>query len=138
MTRRYELPRGASDYRLPDPAAMVRLYVLTGGAVQPNDFYDLPALDAPVDATGAAGGAGGEPAQPVPVTAEDGGAANPADPPAAPTPPAPGPGPAPDPVHAGRRGSAGRPFAVTSSAGRKAAQARWAAWRANRAPPVQP
>ena len=34
---RYERGR-----RLPEPAIMVKLYVLSRGAVQPNDFYDLP------------------------------------------------------------------------------------------------
>lgn len=31
--------------RLPGPATMIELFILSGGAVQPNDFYALPALD---------------------------------------------------------------------------------------------
>ena len=33
--------------RVPGPEDMVRIYVATSGAVEPNDFYDLPDL-APV------------------------------------------------------------------------------------------
>jgi transcriptional regulator with XRE-family HTH domain len=29
---------------IPKPEAMARLYLVTGGTVQPNDFYTLPAL----------------------------------------------------------------------------------------------
>ena len=29
---------------IPGPAVMVQIFQLTRGAVQPNDFYDLPAL----------------------------------------------------------------------------------------------
>lgn len=29
---------------VPGPPVMIALYELTGGAVQPNDFYDLPDL----------------------------------------------------------------------------------------------
>lgn len=31
---------------VPGPAIMIEIYRLTDGAVQPNDFYDLPALSA--------------------------------------------------------------------------------------------
>lgn len=31
--------------RIPAPDVMRRIYVVTGGSVQPNDFYDLPPLD---------------------------------------------------------------------------------------------
>lgn len=30
--------------RIPSPGLMIELYGLTDGLVQPNDFYDLPAL----------------------------------------------------------------------------------------------
>jgi DNA-binding XRE family transcriptional regulator len=30
---------------IPKREAMAQLFLLTGGQVQPNDFYDLPALD---------------------------------------------------------------------------------------------
>lgn len=36
---RYEAAR-----RKPDDATMIAIYRLTAGAVQPNDFYELPAL----------------------------------------------------------------------------------------------
>lgn len=32
--------------RIPGPTVMIDIYTLTGGAVQPNDFYDLPPLAA--------------------------------------------------------------------------------------------
>lgn len=32
--------------RVPEPEVVVRIYVETAGAVQPNDFYPLPALGA--------------------------------------------------------------------------------------------
>ena len=34
----------ASNPSIPGPAVMVEIFVLSKGAVQPNDFYDLPAL----------------------------------------------------------------------------------------------
>ncbi len=34
------------DPQIPGPALMIEVFVLTGGAVQPNDFYDLPDLGA--------------------------------------------------------------------------------------------
>ncbi len=37
---RYETGR-----RKPDDATMMGIFGLTGGAVQPNDFYELPALE---------------------------------------------------------------------------------------------
>lgn len=36
--------RYALGQRLPRPPHMVSIYILTAGAVTPNDFYDLPAL----------------------------------------------------------------------------------------------
>ena len=36
--------RYEAGVRLPGPATMIELFVLSSGAVQPNDFYDLPAL----------------------------------------------------------------------------------------------
>lgn len=36
----------ASNPSIPGPSVMVELFVLSHGAVQPNDFYDLPALAA--------------------------------------------------------------------------------------------
>ena len=36
--------RYESGARIPGPAVMVQIFQLTRGAVQPNDFYDLPAL----------------------------------------------------------------------------------------------
>lgn len=36
--------RYAHGMRVPRPAHMVAIYLLTGGRVTPNDFYDLPAL----------------------------------------------------------------------------------------------
>lgn len=40
--------------RLPRAEAMRAIFALTQGAVTPNDFYDLPALDTPVDKAEAA------------------------------------------------------------------------------------
>lgn len=40
--------------RMPVPAMMTRIWVVTGGAVAPNSFHHLPALrptDAPAEAT---------------------------------------------------------------------------------------
>jgi transcriptional regulator with XRE-family HTH domain len=34
----------ARNPAIPGPALMIEIYLVTGGAVQPNDFYDLPAL----------------------------------------------------------------------------------------------
>lgn len=45
-SRRYCLPHGHPEYRIPRPSEMTRIYLATGGQVQPNDFYDLPALAA--------------------------------------------------------------------------------------------
>ncbi len=42
--RRYCLPPGHSQRRIPDEARMVAIYRATRGAVTPSDFYDLPPL----------------------------------------------------------------------------------------------
>lgn len=42
---RWELERGHSDKRIPTCGFMDAIYRLTRGAVAPNDFYDLPALE---------------------------------------------------------------------------------------------
>lgn len=42
--RRYALPAGDADNRMPEYDTMRRIYVATGGRVTPNDFYDLEAL----------------------------------------------------------------------------------------------
>lgn len=34
----------ATDPMVPSKDALARIYEVTGGAVEPNDFYDLPAL----------------------------------------------------------------------------------------------
>ena len=34
----------AKDNAIPGPAVMIEIFRMTGGAVQPNDFYDLPSL----------------------------------------------------------------------------------------------
>ena len=44
--RRWTLPKGHADRRLPSEAIMVKIYALTRGAVEPNDWYDLPDLGA--------------------------------------------------------------------------------------------
>jgi len=36
--------RYESGARLPGPAVMIALFEVSGGRVQPNDFYDLPAI----------------------------------------------------------------------------------------------
>lgn len=40
----------AIDPIVPGPALLIEIYVLTRGAVQPNDFYDLPALKPELEA----------------------------------------------------------------------------------------
>jgi len=45
-TRRHCLPIGDPDHRLPRIDMMQQYYLLTNGAVTPNDFYDLPDLPA--------------------------------------------------------------------------------------------
>ncbi|MDP9412680.1 MAG: helix-turn-helix transcriptional regulator [Pseudomonadota bacterium] len=35
--------------RVPSPAFMVAIYRFTEGAIEPNDFYDLPDLDGQID-----------------------------------------------------------------------------------------
>lgn len=42
--QRYCLPSDHPRYRVPNSHTMVLIYVTTNGAVQPNDFYDLPPL----------------------------------------------------------------------------------------------
>lgn len=42
--------RYATGARIPHPEIMARIYVVTGGAVTPNDFYDLPEPSNPKDA----------------------------------------------------------------------------------------
>lgn len=44
---RWEQEPGVSSRRIPTEGYMRRLYRVTRGAVTPNDFYDLPDLDAP-------------------------------------------------------------------------------------------
>jgi hypothetical protein len=44
--RRYALPLGHEDRRVPREPYITAIYVLTGGAVQPNDLHDLPELTA--------------------------------------------------------------------------------------------
>jgi transcriptional regulator with XRE-family HTH domain len=41
--------RYISGRRLPGPAIMVKIYVLTGGEIEPNHFYELPALETPAE-----------------------------------------------------------------------------------------
>lgn len=36
--------------RVPGPAMMIEIYVLTGGDVEPNDFHNLPELTTLADA----------------------------------------------------------------------------------------
>jgi transcriptional regulator with XRE-family HTH domain len=38
------IARYETGLRRPDSATMIRIYRLTGGEVEPNDFYELPAL----------------------------------------------------------------------------------------------
>ena len=40
VVSRWELKR-----HIPRPAEMAALFLVTGGAVTPNDFYDLPSLE---------------------------------------------------------------------------------------------
>jgi transcriptional regulator with XRE-family HTH domain len=42
---RWELERGHPDKRIPTSGFMEAIHRLTRGAVTPNDFYDLPALE---------------------------------------------------------------------------------------------
>jgi transcriptional regulator with XRE-family HTH domain len=61
---RWELSRGQPDKRIPTSGFMGRIYQLTGGAVAPNDFYDLPPIgqmELPIE---------GEPAAPLLELAE--------------------------------------------------------------------
>lgn len=41
------IARYETGLRRPDGPAMIRIYQLTDGQVEPNDFYELPALRAP-------------------------------------------------------------------------------------------
>lgn len=38
--------RWENGTRTPEREALKRIYILTAGAVQPNDFYDIPAWEA--------------------------------------------------------------------------------------------
>lgn len=40
------IARYESGLRLPGPAVMIQIFEISGGAVQPNDFYALPDLAA--------------------------------------------------------------------------------------------
>ena len=42
---RYCQPVGSPDFSRPDEAAMISIYIWSGGEITPNDFYPLPALD---------------------------------------------------------------------------------------------
>jgi hypothetical protein len=61
---RWELEEGHSDKRIPTRGFMRRLYVLSKGAVEPNDYYDLPDLGTPELPLGLA-----EPPAPAPLLA---------------------------------------------------------------------
>jgi len=41
--------RWETGRRLPNRGAAVEIYVLTAGAVTPNDFYELPLLEQPLE-----------------------------------------------------------------------------------------
>ncbi len=43
---RYTLPPNHPEYRIPNRATMISIYIATGGRVGPGDFYDLPDLAA--------------------------------------------------------------------------------------------
>ncbi|BBC99116.1 helix-turn-helix domain-containing protein [Sphingobium sp. YG1] len=47
---RIERPARAKDFRMPGLRMMIDIFRRTRGAVTPNDFYDLPKLDAERDA----------------------------------------------------------------------------------------
>lgn len=57
----YALLRGD---RIPRPPIMAKIYLATNGAVQPNDFYDLPPLPAadPIPQAARRPSEGGDPA----------------------------------------------------------------------------
>ena len=38
---RYEMPFGAPEHRIPRPDIMRRIFLVTGGEVEPNDFYPV-------------------------------------------------------------------------------------------------
>ncbi len=42
---RFSLHRYVTGDRIPKPVPMRRIFVETGGQVEPNDFYDLPKID---------------------------------------------------------------------------------------------
>lgn len=44
--QRLRVSRYASGERVPEPEAMVEIYIATGGEVTPNSFYPLPVLAA--------------------------------------------------------------------------------------------
>lgn len=55
-------PEAAGRYcrgRIPRPAIMEKVYQVTGGAVQPNDFYGIQRTEDRGQKTGAANGEGG-------------------------------------------------------------------------------
>lgn len=77
---RWELDAGHPDKRIPTRGFMLKIYQMSGGAVQPNDFYDLPPIGqrelpldpAPLpllDAVDAGGPAGAEAGLKLPVAA---------------------------------------------------------------------
>ena len=43
--RRYELPRGVDEARVPGHIMMLKIFMWSGGAVRPDSFYDLPELE---------------------------------------------------------------------------------------------
>ena len=43
--RRYELPRGLREARVPAPDMMKKIFCWSGGVVRPDSFYDLPELE---------------------------------------------------------------------------------------------
>ncbi len=49
--------RYCTGERIPGRDAMVKIYVVTNGEVQPNDFYDLPTLAVNAPATSSVNGA---------------------------------------------------------------------------------
>lgn len=51
VVRRYR-----AGLAIPRPAIMRRIYVATGGEVQPNDFYNLPSLERKADAAAVSAG----------------------------------------------------------------------------------
>ena len=50
--RRYELPAGHPEFRVPPPDMMDRIWRWSDGQVGPADFYELPAIDVSTQAAG--------------------------------------------------------------------------------------